>query len=101
MDPVLEKLNDIEEQLKKQNAIQRRQFLAQKRVLNTEETEEFFEIPKKQIYKLCSLKQIPHSKKNGLWFAREEVENWLLSNPITTEAELDRKAASYLIKNRR
>lgn len=94
MDPVLEKLQDIEKALKNQT-------LASKRILNTEEMVAFFGIPKNQIYKLCSLRQIPHSKKNGLWFEREEIEKWLLSNPITTDAELQQRAASHILRNRR
>ena len=94
MDPVLEKLQDIEKALKNQS-------LSQKRVFNLEELCEYFGFEKGTVYVWTSRKEIPHSKKSGLWFKREDVENWLLSNPITTEAQLEAQAASYIIKNRR
>jgi predicted translin family RNA/ssDNA-binding protein len=89
---VLAELQDIKKELRKQH-------LANLRVMNIEQVSEYFEIPIKTIYN--NIRKIPHSKKSGLWFKKVDFEEWLLSNPITTEAELDRKASSYLLKNRR
>lgn len=55
----------------------------------------------KTLYNWTSSKVIPHSKKAGLRFDREEVERWLLSNPIKTVEDIEKEASSYILKNKR
>lgn len=85
-------LQDIKKELRRLN-------LASLRVMNIEQVSDYFEIPKKTIYN--NIKKIPHSKKSGLWFKREDVEEWLLSNPVKTDADLERASSNYILKNRR
>lgn len=89
---VLTELQDIKKELRRQN-------LASLRVMNIEQVSDYFEIPKQTIYN--NIKSIPHSKKSGLWFLREAVEEWLLSNPVKTEAEIEIEASNYILRNRR
>lgn len=53
-----------------------------KRVLNINEASEMLGFSKSYIYKLTSTGVLPHSKPNGktLFFDREKLENWMLSN---------------------
>ena len=46
------------------------------------------------MYKLTSGRQIPHSKPTGgrVFFNRAELENWLQSNRIATDAEIADRA---------
>lgn len=87
-------LTEIKELLQKQ-------ALSSKRVLDLEEASEYFKIPKQTLYNWTSQKLIPHSKKAGLRFDREEIEKWLLSNPVSTVADLEKKADLYIQKNKR
>lgn len=50
------------------------------------------------IYKLMMLRQIPHFKPNGksCFFRREEIEDWLTSNRVATNDELDERVAVEL-----
>lgn len=53
-----------------------------KRVLNLTEASEMLGFTKSYIYKLTSRGVIPHSKPMGktLFFDREKLESWMLSN---------------------
>ena len=49
------------------------------------------------LYKLTASASIPHSKPNGkvLYFDKDLIDKWLLSNRISTQDELAEKANSY------
>jgi predicted DNA-binding transcriptional regulator AlpA len=54
-------------------------------------------------YKMKCQGKIPGvSKPNGgkLYFSREAIENWLLSNPQPTAEERKQQAASYVATNK-
>lgn len=63
--------------------------LNNKAVLNVAECSAFTGLSVSYIYKLTHTGKIPHSKPNGklVFFDRKKVEEWLLSNPIETEAD--------------
>lgn len=69
-----------------------------KRVLTFDEAVELTGFAKSYLYKLTSSGIIPHSKPNGkrIFFDREKLENWMLGNSRTGQAERERKAATYL-----
>ena len=93
---VLTELQDIKATIKMQ-------LIATKKVLTMKEVSEYFGIEQGTLYNLTSKKLIPHSKKKGVGirFDKEEVEKWIISNPITTDDDLEKAAASYILKNKR
>ena len=71
---------------------------ASKEVLTFDETANFTGFSKSYLYKLTSAGMIPHSKPLGknLFFDRVKVQEWLLSKPIKTSAEINTQAANYV-----
>ncbi|WP_215399068.1 helix-turn-helix transcriptional regulator [Rheinheimera oceanensis] len=63
--------------------------LNNKAVLNVAECSAFTGLSVSYIYKLTHTGKIPHSKPNGklVFFDRRKIEEWLLSNPVETEAD--------------
>ena len=72
--------------------------LSQKRVLSLEEGCQYLGYKKSYLYKLLCSNRIPYSKPNGkkIFFDREKLEEWMLSNANTTQAEIDSAAATYV-----
>lgn len=68
-----------------------------KRILTASETANYMGIALSSLYKLTHNRAIPHSKPCGklLFFDREEIERWLMSNKVRTQAELEAEAISY------
>ena len=57
-------------------------------------------LSKSYLYKLTSQRQIPfYRRAKQLYFDREELEGWLLQNRISTEAEAEAEAVSYVTRN--
>jgi excisionase family DNA binding protein len=75
-------------------------LLANKKVLNVPELSEFTGLSKSWIYKLCQQRKIPHSCPNGklLMFDREKIQDWLLSNPVSLAADVEREAINYIAR---
>jgi len=73
----------------------------QKKVLNLDEVSELTGLSKSHLYKLTSQSRIPHYK-NGkfIFFDREEIETWLLSNRVKTVEEIDAEASKYVTTNK-
>jgi excisionase family DNA binding protein len=95
MDEILKRLEIIEKHVLDQNLIL-------KNVLNFNEAAIFIEVSHSHLYKLTSSGKIPFYKPNGkkIYFNRVELEEWLLRNRNETDAEIEQKAADYLIKKR-
>lgn len=55
------------------------------------------------MYKLTHSARIPHYKPHGknVYFLREELEQWLLQNPVRTAEQKDREATEFVLRNRR
>lgn len=68
-----------------------------KEVLTTEEAAAYLGMRKSYLYKLTMNKKIPHYKPMGkvCYFQRKELEEWLLSNRVSTDEELSEKAQDY------
>ena len=73
--------------------------LAQKEVLTIDELEQYAGIKKSQIYKMTSKQEIPHYKPRGkeIYFKREEIDEWLLTNRVSTLDEIDKKATTRIV----
>jgi len=71
-----------------------------KEVLTSDEAAKYMGISKSYLYKLTMKQQIPHFKPMGkmCYFNRLELEQWLQSNRVATEAEISRKAQSFCMK---
>lgn len=84
---ILQKLNEIEKTLS----------LSQKDVLTFDEVCTYTGLSRSHLYKLTSTGRVPHSKPFGkmLYFDRQELNNWLLQNPIVTDQELEQQAVDY------
>ncbi|MGL5938148.1 MAG: helix-turn-helix domain-containing protein [Phocaeicola sp.] len=65
------------------NQILEYSLLAAKKVLNLNDLALFTGLSKSCLYRLTCTQQIPHYKQGKqLFFNREEIEQWLMSNPI-------------------
>ena len=84
-------------------AIGKNVLICQKEILTLGEVAQYTGLAKSQLYKLTSKKKIPHYKPTGkiCYFKRSEVDAWLTSNPVATESELNDRAQSYCLKNKR
>lgn len=72
--------------------------LSNKNVLTFDEACRYMGISKSDLYKKTSSRSIPHSKPRGkmLYFSREQLDCYLLQNPIATADELDTIASTYI-----
>lgn len=70
----------------------------EKNILSFEETVEYTGFSDSYLYKLTSGRKIPHYKPTGrkIFFRREEIDAWLLRNPIKTDEQLNTEAATYV-----
>lgn len=77
--------------------------ICQKEILNLDEAALYTGMKKSYLYKLTSMKMIPHYKPAGKYcfFRRTELEEWLTANPVATVADLNAAAQAYCMKNKR
>lgn len=73
-----------------------------KEVLTIDEAARYMGAKKSYLYKLTMEKAIPHSKPLGkkCYFRRAELEQWLMSNPVPTEEQINNRAMAYCLRNR-
>lgn len=71
-----------------------------KEVLTTDEAALYMGIKKSYLYKLTHDAKIPHYKPGGknLYFKRTELENWLLTNRVSSTEELSQQAMEYCMR---
>ena len=76
---------------------------SQRNVLTFSEACRFTGISKTYMYKLTSQNRIPFSKPHGknIYFSREELEKWLLKNPVKTAEEVEQEAANYVVLDKK
>jgi prophage regulatory protein len=76
---------------------------ATKQILTADEAASFLSIEKSYLYQLTHGSVIPFSKPGGkkLYFLREDLIKWALSNRSAGSAELDSKAATYLATHKK
>ena len=68
------------------------------KVLTFEQGCEYLGYAKSTIYKMTSAGILPYSKPNGksIFFDRQKLEDWMLSNPSTSRAQKKIDAATYV-----
>ncbi|MBK6978382.1 MAG: helix-turn-helix domain-containing protein [Cytophagaceae bacterium] len=93
MDALLLRLDQIEQLILEQS-------INNKEVLNFTEATKYLEVSASHLYKLTSANIIPFYKPNGkkLYFKREELNDWLLSNRFSTKEEIESKARNFSFK---
>lgn len=70
----------------------------QNKVLTFEQGCQYLGYAKSYVYKLTSAGILPFSKPNNksIFFEREKLENWMLSNSSKSHAEKENEAATYV-----
>jgi len=87
---VLEVMNEIRDLL-----------LLQKEVFTVNEVCSYTGFEKSYIYKLTSMRKIPHYKSPGgkiVYFKRNEINEWMTQNKIKTTDEIEIEAKNALVK---
>jgi excisionase family DNA binding protein len=71
--------------------------MEQKKVLSFEEGCEYLGYKKSYVYKMTASGILPFSKPNGkkIFFEREKLEAWMLSNASISHEEREIQAATY------
>ena len=74
-----------------------------KSVLSLEEACQYTGISRSYLYKLTSTRKIPFSKPRGkmIYFCREKLDQWLLSNERKSEKEIKAQAIDYAFRTKR
>jgi excisionase family DNA binding protein len=77
-------------------------LLSHKTVLNFTEAAAYCGLSKSYLYKLTSAAGIPCYKPQGkqIYFSRNELDNWLLSNRKETAQEIAQQASTFVTLNR-
>lgn len=76
-------------------------LLAAKNVLTIEEVAKLTDLSVSCLYKKTCAKEIPYYKKDKrIYFKRQEIEEWMLQNRISTNAELEQSAINYTVTGR-
>jgi len=70
----------------------------QNKVLTFDQGCQYLGYAKSYVYKLTSAGILPYSKPNGksIFFDREKLEAWMLSNTSSSQAEKQIEAATYV-----
>jgi len=91
---IIEKLDRIEQRLQDQQ-------LPFRGTLNLKEASHYLGVSTSCIYKMTSQRRIPFYRPGGkrLYFKREDLDQWMLSNRVEAESDIERRADAYLIKN--
>lgn len=78
-------------------------LLGTKKVLTFDEACDYTGISRSYMYKLTSANLISFSKPNGkiIFFSKEKLDAWLLSNGKKSALEIKKEANDYVLKNKR
>ena len=83
-------MKTIEDKLRKIEKL----LLGKKEALTFDEVCNYTGISSSYMYKLTSARKIPHYKPHGklVYFKTQEINDWLLKNPILTEEDIKSEA---------
>ena len=75
--------------------------LYKKDVWNTKELALYIGLSESRIRHLTCAREIPHYRQGSkVFFKRTEIEQWMLSKPVKTNAEIENEVATaYLLKS--
>ncbi len=91
----------MEEVLKKvADELAVKNIICTKEVLTSDEAARYMGISKSYLYKLTMRGEIPHFKPMGkmCYFNREELEQWLQRNRVSTNEAIGQKALNYCME---
>lgn len=82
------------------DSIERYAMLGSKNILTVDEAATMLDMKTANIYTLTSQHKIPFYKPNGkkIYFLKDELEKWVLSNRVSTDEEISQKARTHNIK---
>jgi len=82
--------SEIMKELKKLQQLLAKQHQSEKPILSVDECAELLGLSVSYLYRLTSEKRVPHYKPHGkkIYFRREEIIEWALSNRITPDGEI-------------
>ena len=71
------------------------------KILNLKQLSTYTGISESWLYKLVQQHRIPYSRPNGklLFFDREKIDAWLLSNPVEPGDDIEAEAINYIANN--
>lgn len=74
----------------------------QKTTFNLDDLCSYTGLSKSAVYKLTQRRLIPYSKPNSkiIFFKKDDVDAYLLSNPIDTHEEVEKIATNYILRNK-
>lgn len=116
VDKVLKKIDRCEDFLKRFGSLEElidsyerleKLLYTTKEFLTVDETAAYLGLSKSRVYKLAENKEVPTYKPNGknLFFAREELNDWIRRGKVHSMAEIEAKAqlaaSTYMMNNRR
>lgn len=72
----------------------------QREILDADAAAEFLGVKKSHLYKMTMARRVPFYKPAGklMYFRKSELEQWLLSNRVSTDEELNEQAQTYCMK---
>lgn len=78
----------------------KKRHISSKEILSFAEACEWVNLSPSFMYKMTALRKIPHFIPNGkmIYFKRSELENWLTSHRIETEAEIKNETINSLTR---
>lgn len=78
-------------------------ILNTKKIFSVEELSDYTGYSKSTIYKMTQKGVLPYSKPNGkhIFFSKEKIDQWLLSNSSQSHSEIKAKAEEYILKNKK
>jgi predicted DNA-binding transcriptional regulator AlpA len=78
-------------------------LLGAKRALTMKDASLLTGLSISNLYKKCSLKEIPHWKSGGgkfTYFDKDELNAWMLQNRVKPAYEIEQEAANYLVNGK-
>jgi len=92
----MDNIQTLTEQLYKLETL----LVGQKTVLNLEGLADYTGYSKSYLYKLTSSGGVPFYRPKGkqIFFNKKEIDSWLLSNKVSSRAEIAQKANDYLAR---
>ena len=90
---IISLLIEIRDSLKEKNILN-------KEFLTIEEASAFLGVSTSCIYKITSQKKVTYYKPSGklIYFKRDDIEQFVLSNPIYSKDVMNEMSADYLLK---
>lgn len=95
----MSKKNDI---IEKMQRIEQLTLIGVKNALTLDEVAAYTGLTKSYIYKLVHLRRIPYYKNargGRTYFRKQEIEEWMLHQRVSTQDELAVQAAAYTLNN--